>query len=111
MTTYNCTIEQTVKVEFKDPEKAKEVYLGDDWKSVFCEYEDLSEVAEHLSYAMGAEEGEWNTETRRTEQYVEGFGAFVWGGGGVFELSPEVEEGGGEIVVTFGDREVEVSNA
>lgn len=103
---YKCNIEQEVQVKFKDPEKAKEVYLGDDWKSVFFDFDDLDAVAEHLAYVVDENSGHWNRETKRTEQFIEGFGAFEWKGGGKFELVDLAAIAGGGIVITIESREI-----
>ena len=106
MQKFKITIEQEIDVEFGDPDKAKQVYLGDNWKSAFFDFEDLAEVAEHLSFAMAAESRYWNSETRRAEQFVDGFGSFVWKGHRTFELAGMQASACGGIVVDFGDREI-----
>lgn len=49
---FECEFKAICEVEFLTPEKTLDYFLNSDWKDCFFTFDELSEVAEHLSYQV-----------------------------------------------------------
>ena len=93
--------EMNARVEFKDPEKAKEYFIDGRWKDVFYKLDDLNELAKNLAYDIYQSEAVWRDGIAK---FVEGFGHFLKGESRGEWIIKDPDHG--EIVVFIGDIDV-----
>lgn len=105
-----ATLEQEMKVEFTDPEKAKAFFIDGDWKKSFYTFDDLEELASFLM--LNAREklvvgDHWREgEELKSGADIEGFPYFYRHNGQ--KLIAEHDDEIGQIIIS-GDHSPEVS--
>lgn len=81
---YKTTLESEVVVEYSDPELAEEFFIRGDWRNVFFQFDDLTELTEFISLAVFNEREHFFVENRDTDEEfcgwvkdIEGFAPFM----------------------------------
>jgi hypothetical protein len=105
-----ATLEQEMKVEFTEPEKAKAFFIDGDWKNSFYTFKNLEDLAESLMLNTKDKllfREHWHEDKEiKSGAKVEGFPVFYSQVGG--KLATEENSIIGQIIIS-GDHSPEVS--
>ena len=103
METFRTPFEMEIDVKLEDPDRAQKYFIeGDDFKSYFWTFKDLSEVARSISYAFHDEGKKWDVNIPGWTKFVEGYGTFVKGENDVWRLTDtSADYGSGHIIVSY----------
>ncbi len=79
MGSYETSFEMQIRIHFHVPDKVKQLFIDSDWKNHFWTFDDLQELAEHISRQI-----HYETEIliktgddRKWAKDLEGFGQFI----------------------------------
>jgi len=96
------SFEMEIDVNFMNEEQSLNHFIKGDWKDSFYTFNDLDELAEHISYAFHITSDEFRKRDGKHifVKFIEGFGDFIRQENGSYELSEEPDEGG-KIIVNY----------
>jgi hypothetical protein len=96
-----------IDIEFIDPEKSEAYFIGSDWENVFYSFHDLQGLAEHLLFDFHHEGDSYNTTHCAMVRSIEGFGIYVKQKDKSYQLTDEVAEEIGQIIIRY-EQELDV---
>lgn len=77
---FEVELKTDIEVEFTDPDKVLKYFIEDTsegaWKNYFFKFDDIKELAEHLSEVIVKIPERWNQEGRCFSRDMEGFALF-----------------------------------
>ncbi len=102
MSKIRTSFEMEIDIDFLDEKSSFKHFIEGDWKESFYTFEDLNEVAEHISHNFHIANSELKkvNDEYRWVKFIEGFGEFVEQDNGAFKLTEELN-GGGDITVNY----------
>jgi len=105
---FETEMTQKINVEFSDPKKAEAFFIESDWKETFYTFTDLSDVVDHLAFAVRNSMRGETYDSKSGERYIniEGFPTFSYKDGKL--IADESDEHCG-IISIYGDNEAEPS--
>ena len=96
------SFEMEIDVSFLDEESSFKHFIESDWKESFYTFDNLDDVAEHISYAFHIANNEFQKIDGKYAfvKFIEGFGDFIQQDNGHYKLT-EKFDGGGDITVNY----------